>query len=204
MPKALDAALKAAGAAAVVEPPPAFELHIRPLLRSLDREQMDFAFNLWHYPDVDPIGRFTLILNRLKSPAADVVMPPPYSGGPWPAEWIALFERWLAAGAPRLPLAQLDPASLTAARIAGTSLVRLTAMANLPSAGHVAWIERRFAEEVPFSPERADEFVLYERLVTASPAAVTPTPVEDVLELPTGVATVKFFGANGTFPVAVT
>src|SRR2546430_450000 len=106
IPKSLASAL----AAGPSNPPPVFELHIRPLFRSLDREHMDFALNLWHYPDgpgADPIGHFTLILNRLKASAPDVVMPPPHAGGPWPQEWIDLFQRWLAAGAPRLSLATL-------------------------------------------------------------------------------------------------
>ena len=36
------------------------------------------------------------ILRRLKS--ADRPMPPVADDGPWPAEWIALFERWMDEG----------------------------------------------------------------------------------------------------------
>jgi len=205
MPEELTAALLAAQP--TTAPTPVFELHIRPLIRSLDREHMDFAFNLWHYPDgagADPIGRYTLILNRLKSAAPDVVMPPPNAGGPWPQEWVDLFERWLAAGAPRLSLAQVDPASASAKRQPGTSLVDLKINVTLPNSGYVAWMERRFADDQFFAPERPDEFVVYERQVTANSTPSPPTTVEDVLTVPTGTATVKLIGSNGTFPVSVT
>lgn len=204
MPKALTAALAAVPTAT---PPPVFELHIRPLIRSLDREHMDFAFNLWNYPEgpgADPIGQYTLILNRLKSTAPDVVMPPPNAGGPWPKEWVDLFERWLTAGAPRLGLSQVDPASLSAARQPGTSLVDLKVGITLPSSGHVAWIERRFADDQFFSPERPDEFVVYERQMTTASTPASAATIEDLLDVPAGTATVKIIGSNGTFTVTVT
>lgn len=177
------------------------------MFRSLDREHMDFAFSLWQYPEgpgSDPITHFTLILNRLKSPAPDVVMPPPYAGGPWPKEWVDLFERWLAAGAPRLDLATLDSTHLTAVRQPGTPLIQLSVPVSLPSPGHVAWLERRWVATRQFSPEAADEFVVYERKMTTVPAAATSSTIEDFLELPTGITTVKLTGKNGTFTVPVT
>lgn len=204
--RTLTRSLATALAAGASQPPPVFELHIRPMFRSLDREHMDFAMNLWHYPDepgADPIAHYTLILNRLKAPAPDVVMPPPYAGGPWPQEWINLFERWLIAGAPRLGMATLDPAHLTATREPGTSLVKLTANITLPSAGHVAWLERRFADELQFSAERPDEFVVYERAMTATPANPSPLTIEDFLELPAGVVSINLTGSNGTYAVTV-
>ena len=203
LPETLATALAAGEATGS---PPLFELHIRPLFRSLDREHMDFAFNLWHYPDspgADPIGHFTLILNRLKSLAPDVVMPPPYAGGPWPQEWIDLYERWLVAGAPRLTFAQVDSNNLSASRVPGTPLVQVTVEVILPSDGHVAWLERRFTETSQFNPEQADEFIVYERMLTARPITSTPSMVEDMFELPTGHTTVKLTGQNGTFEVAV-
>jgi hypothetical protein len=196
-----------AAASASVAPTPVFELHIRPLFRSLDREHMSFAFNLWQYPEgpgSDPITFFTLILNRLKASAPDVVMPPPYAGGPWPTEWIDLFERWLAAGAPRLELALLDPSHLLAVREPGTLLVRLDASVILPSPGYVAWFERRFADDRQFSPELADEFIVYQRsLAVVSPASTTSN-VQDYFELAGTIASVKVVGSNGTFNLTVT
>jgi hypothetical protein len=38
------------------------------------------------------------ILDRLKN--TDDPMPPVADGGPWPQEWISLFERWIAEGHP--------------------------------------------------------------------------------------------------------
>jgi len=40
------------------------------------------------------------ILKSLKGLEGRSVMPPIEDGGPWPEEWIALFERWIAAGHP--------------------------------------------------------------------------------------------------------
>jgi len=39
------------------------------------------------------------ILNRLKA-RDHKMMPPQADGGPWPDEWIALFERWISEGHP--------------------------------------------------------------------------------------------------------
>jgi hypothetical protein len=38
------------------------------------------------------------ILSRLKN--EDDPMPPADEGGPWPQEWITLFERWITEGFP--------------------------------------------------------------------------------------------------------
>src|SRR4029453_12750486 len=40
------------------------------------------------------------ILERLRADPDDGMMPPAGSGGPWPEEWIALFERWINEGMP--------------------------------------------------------------------------------------------------------
>jgi hypothetical protein len=80
----------------------------------------------------------------------------------------------------------------------------LTVNVTLPSAGHAAWLERRFDDERQFSPELADEFIVYERTMTVSPATPTPSTIEDDLELQAGITSVKFVGSNGTFTVAVT
>lgn len=52
---------------------------------------MEFAFDLWSRDDVAANG--DAILERLR----DGSMP---CDGPWPAEQIALFRRWVEAGAP--------------------------------------------------------------------------------------------------------
>jgi hypothetical protein len=62
-----------------------FDDHIRPLFRSMDRNSMLFAFDLWKEADV--VKHRQQILLRLRAGT----MP---CDGAWPDEKIALFERW--------------------------------------------------------------------------------------------------------------
>ncbi|HJQ37612.1 MAG TPA: hypothetical protein VKB93_10775 [Thermoanaerobaculia bacterium] len=84
---------------------PYWETHIRPMFRPLDREHMltfvDEArrFDLFDYDAVR--SRADKILRALKR-APPRCMPFPEAGGPWPPEWIALFERWKTLDCPRL------------------------------------------------------------------------------------------------------
>jgi hypothetical protein len=68
-----------------------YAANIKPLFRSGDRQAMKFAFDLWSYDDVKANGE--AILDRL----SDGSMP---CDAAWPAENVALFERWLRSGAP--------------------------------------------------------------------------------------------------------
>jgi hypothetical protein len=71
--------------------PPSFARDIQPLFRENDRNEMKFAFDLWHYSDVRAHAED--ILERL----GDGSMP---CDGEWPEEHIVLFERWIEAGMP--------------------------------------------------------------------------------------------------------
>jgi hypothetical protein len=77
--------------------PTSFGLHIRPLFRDKDVEHMSFKFDLSKYDDVK--ANSARILQRLKA-TDDSMMPPADDGGPWPEEWISLFERWIGEGHP--------------------------------------------------------------------------------------------------------
>jgi hypothetical protein len=68
---------------------PSFEGDIRPLFRDRDRQQMQFAFDLWSYDDVK--GNAQAILERLE----EGDMP---CDGPWSDEQVALFRRWAEEG----------------------------------------------------------------------------------------------------------
>jgi truncated hemoglobin YjbI len=70
---------------------PGFDRHIKELFRTMDRESMRFAFDLWAYEDVSKHA--AAILHRLQAGT----MP---CDGAWPAAQIAVFERWVAAGTP--------------------------------------------------------------------------------------------------------
>jgi hypothetical protein len=81
---------------------PLFELHIRPMFRTVDRAHMtrlavnkriDFA----DYQQVKEKSAKIIALLNDPSP-----MPTRGTGGPWPQEWIDLFVRWTQTGFGRL------------------------------------------------------------------------------------------------------
>jgi hypothetical protein len=69
-----------------------FAVDIKPLFRERDRQAMRRSFDLWSADDVRAHG--AAIAGRLRSGT----MP---CDGPWPAERVALFDRWLGEGAPQ-------------------------------------------------------------------------------------------------------
>jgi hypothetical protein len=70
---------------------PGFAQDIQPLFREDDRENMNFAFDLWDYDDVR--AHAESILERLE----DGTMP---CDSEWPPEQIELFRRWIVVGMP--------------------------------------------------------------------------------------------------------
>jgi CDGSH-type Zn-finger protein/truncated hemoglobin YjbI len=71
--------------------PVSFAAHIKPLFRSRDRNSMKFAFDLWSHDDVCRHGEAIIARLRAGSMPCD---------GTWPAEWIAVLQRWLDSGMP--------------------------------------------------------------------------------------------------------
>jgi len=83
--------------------PPLFELHIKPLFRLLDRQHMLRVrpdCDLWSYDSVKTLA--ARIQQKVGGP--NPTMPTEDSGGAWPPEWVALFDRWVSGGCRRLPL----------------------------------------------------------------------------------------------------
>ena len=125
------------------ERPPVFELHIRPLFRLLDRahmlSQVAPGIDLWNLDTVWQAREE--ILARLRGPGSQN-MPGLPVGGPWPAEWIALFERWIATGSDTTPghhlvLAKPDqPYELK--KLSGERR-RLSAVVTAPTEGCRVW-----------------------------------------------------------------
>jgi hypothetical protein len=121
---------------------PVFELHIRPMVRLLDREHMSkFAqlFDLW---DLNAVwAQRNEILTRVRD-VGD--MPGNRYGGPWPTEWIALFERWVATGSDTEPghhLLLAKPDGDYHVQAIGGEKRRLTAAVTAPSTGCRAWFD---------------------------------------------------------------
>jgi hypothetical protein len=120
-----------------------WELHILPMMRSIDRDHMlrlgpNRRLDLYDYDQVraraTPDGEGNnIFLNWIE----DGAMPPPNAGGPWPEEWIALFKRWIKDEYARL---ELTAGSYAAVRTGGT--VKVTARVELPSVEDAAWLDR--------------------------------------------------------------
>lgn len=68
-----------------------FESDIKPLFRAFDRDEMEWAFDLWSFNDVK--ANAAGILERFE----DGTMP---CDAPWPEERIAVFRAWIEAGMP--------------------------------------------------------------------------------------------------------
>jgi hypothetical protein len=66
-----------------------FATDIRPLFREKDRDSMRRAFDLWNYDDV--VAHAAAIGAKLH----DGTMP---CDGPWPAEQVEVFDRWVDQG----------------------------------------------------------------------------------------------------------
>ena len=166
-----------------------FELHIRPLIRLIDRENMlrMFGLDLWDYDQVR--ARAEDILDRIQ---AD--MPPPSYGGPWPEEWIALFQRWYADGCLRLDLGSVESPGYRAVR-AGNR-VTLTGRGRTPTGGYKAWFDA--IRDYP------REFVLYwEPPVTAQPSNPTPFQSKAVFESPADQTEIIVVDSAGRHSIAI-
>jgi len=66
-----------------------YEAHIKPLFREHDRQSMHFMFDLWSYRDVKLHADRILIRLQAGSMPCD---------GPWPADQVELFHRWIQGG----------------------------------------------------------------------------------------------------------
>jgi hypothetical protein len=188
--------------------PAVFELHIRPMFRTLDREHMSFALNFWQYNDApapQPQQFYEQILTHLKSPDPTAVMPPSSEGGPWPPEWIALFERWINEGMHHLDNAAADATTLRAVRDPfAPSSVKLTGNGTKLSANHVVWIERAYDPNAMYNEYFPDQFVLYQEQRVVSPPAPTPFSFDDFFEVPLTLTQVTVIDSAGTHLVNVT
>ncbi|HXC77147.1 MAG TPA: hypothetical protein VNU19_08845 [Candidatus Acidoferrum sp.] len=71
--------------------PVSFAADVKPLFREKDRASMRSHFDLWSFDDVTKHA--PAILARLE----DGKMP---CDGPWPADRVGIFRRWLAQGTP--------------------------------------------------------------------------------------------------------
>jgi hypothetical protein len=118
---------------------PVFELHVRPMFRSVDREHMLNIleeFDLWSYDVVK--SSIDDILDSVENGR----MPPEGKGGPWPGEWIQLLRRWKETGFKRLDLGQG-----TYEVFSSDGEIELVANFTLPAPGWAGWIQLESSTE---------------------------------------------------------
>jgi hypothetical protein len=160
-----------------------YELHIRPMMRLIDRENMAWAFDLWDYDQVR--AHADAILQRIQ---AD--MPPVPYGGPWPAEWVAVFQRWKDEGFLRLDLGTVDATGYKATRDGAN--VTLTGRGTTPTGGYRAWLDG----VVPESQRR--EYVLFwEPPVPPGQPGPIPFRAKATFQAPSSVVNVAVVDATG-------
>jgi hypothetical protein len=133
---------------------PLFELHIRPLFRLLDRQHMlrigPQSLDLWDYDAVK--AKSALILQRVKGQGPEQAMPTLRTGGPWPSEWVSLFDRWIQGGFMRLSPGTAKDLRLTEDRDLG--IFTLSCTTDVPATNSndsIAWFESEFVagETIP-------------------------------------------------------
>ena len=170
-----------------------FELHIVPMIRQLDRLHMQQFKNidLWDYGTVSVPATAAKILRALQAQPADV-MPPLSHGGPWPGEWIQLFQRWINEGYLRLALGTAS--QVTAQR--NGPIVSLTAEGTSVGPNSTVWLDRYAG------PQDAD-FVLYQDGLPQGGQG-QDYPVSDFFSVPPGIAQVKVLDATGIRTVVIT
>jgi hypothetical protein len=111
---------------------PVFELHILPLFSATDHQHMRVQVDLWDYDQV--VNNADRILGHLRAEDDRPLMPPVGAGGPWPDEWVQLFQRWKDSGFKRL---ELGTARYSFDRTASTIL----ATGTFPAAGYIGWLQ---------------------------------------------------------------
>jgi hypothetical protein len=180
---------------------PVFELHIRPMFRLLDRAHMTTLvtppIDLW---ELDAVwAHRDEILTRLRG-SGGLNMPGERVGGPWPAEWIMLFERWVATGSDAVPghhLVLATPDGPYKVQVLAGTRRRVSATVTAPSDGCRVW----FALDGVSSGQR--DYTLY--LEPAFPAQPDdPTPLQAVDPFDKGdAAKLVIRDATGTHDVPV-
>lgn len=165
---------------------PIYELHIQPLFRLIDREHMKLFFNLGDYDSLKQNA--TKVLRRLRNG-----MPPESSGGPWPPELISMFERWTAAGCPRLTIGGGSQFQFTKS---GTSY-HVECAVNVPNDTTQCWLDI-----VDVDPAHRIYRIYFEP--NNAPAAPTSVTISDDFDDAADIKSVTVIDAAGAQTIAVT
>jgi hypothetical protein len=163
------------------------------MIRLLDRLHMQQFLNidLWDYGTISTPTTAAKILRALNADPADV-MPPQTHGGPWPDEWVQLFQRWINEGFPRLGL---GTATRFSAQRTG-AVVSLTAEGLGLGPDSTIWFDRYIGTQ-------SADFVLYQDVVGQAGLGQS-YPVTEVFDVPTSLMTINVLDAGGIHTVSIT
>jgi hypothetical protein len=167
------------------------------MFRPIDRERMmqiraSRRFDLWDYDAV--VQRTTKILDWITGGPAHC-MPPAYAGGPWPAEWIALFKRWVEKGCPRLDKGDGTDWRASFGEGSDGPIVALEYSVRKRRASDQAWLERLSPAENP------RQYILYLEPGTTGDPVTAPGRLE--FPATTGVTKVEVTDFSGTRTVDI-
>ena len=180
-----------------------YEIHIRPLFREIDRQHMlgiNPDLDLWSYESLaskdDNTGELWRVrvyeeANAVSDPFR--VMPPPDNSGPWPAEWLDVYKRWLDSGAKQLPRATASTMKVTKQG----SFHSLDVTGTKKGKDYMVWLDRVPGREVP------PIFIVYEQPPEAGiPPTQATFSVGEFFEAK-GAKTVRLIDASGTHDVPI-
>jgi hypothetical protein len=177
----------------MAERTPVFELHIRPLVRLLDRQHMlgvNPNLDLWNYDDVK--NQFKAILQRVGGPTPS--MPTADTGGPWPAEWVTLFNRWVAGGFRRLAPATGRDYKLVKSASGQCTLSCKVDIPDTDLGDSAAWLDI-----VSLGPPTASyQLLLYPGEVSPPPPQTIEFTCQERVDPAAAAAGVSVVDANGT------
>lgn len=185
----------------MAERSPVFELHIRPLFRLLDRQHMlrvtTPSLDLWNYDAVK--ANSAAILLRVKGREGEAMMPTKETGGPWPSEWVGLFDRWIQEGFKRLSLGTAKDLRLIEDREFNT--VTLMCRTDVPATNSndsISWFE---SESVPEVAMPAYRLCIRPGEDLSTPPSTVEMAVREHLDGPISQQGVTVIDAEGTHVV---
>jgi hypothetical protein len=168
--------------------PVIWELHILPMFRIVDRDHMlqlsspKRRIDMFDYDQVVERCKSGVFQSWLRGH-----MPPVNVGGPWPDEWLALFDRWVEGVDGERKFLRLAPVSGDYTATLNAGAVLLMATGEKPDDADEVWLERISMAESPReyalvreevgTAKEAGEFTVRERFTPA--AGVTTVIVTD-------------------------
>jgi hypothetical protein len=180
----------------MVERTPVFELHIRPLFRPLDRQHMLRVrpdLDLWSY---DAVKNFAPAIQKRVGPPTPS-MPTPNTGGPWPSEWVALFNRWVQGGFRRLAPATGRNYKLVKAADGRCTLSCQTDIPDTDQGDSTAWLDLVSAGP----PTASYQLVIYPGEALPPPATTFEVTCQEQVDPASAAAGISVVDANGTHVV---